>query len=72
MHCNILLQVASYVMAVPKQKWGFPVLAWGKKVHLGFNIVFAVLTLYQPSNTSISMYRGTNKWIFVSKFCDLT
>ncbi|RZB41755.1 Cyclin-J18-like, partial [Glycine soja] len=26
--------VASYVMAVPKQKWGFPVLAWGKKVHL--------------------------------------
>ncbi|KAJ1425809.1 hypothetical protein SESBI_10730 [Sesbania bispinosa] len=25
--------VVSYVMTVPKQKWDFPVLAWGKKVH---------------------------------------
>lgn len=36
---NILLQVTSYVITVPKQKWEFPVLAWGKKVHLGSNIV---------------------------------
>ncbi|XP_027189018.1 cyclin-J18 isoform X2 [Cicer arietinum] len=26
--CHILLQVVSYVMTVPKQKWEFPVLAW--------------------------------------------
>lgn len=37
---NILLQVTSYVITVPKQKWEFPVLAWGKKEHLGSNIVF--------------------------------
>ncbi|CAJ1933005.1 unnamed protein product [Sphenostylis stenocarpa] len=26
--------VTSYVIKVPRQKWEFPVLAWGKKVHL--------------------------------------
>ncbi|KAL5070785.1 hypothetical protein RYX36_021672 [Vicia faba] len=32
--------VVSYLMTVPKQKWEFPVVAWGKKVNLGSNILF--------------------------------
>lgn len=41
--CHILLQVVSYVMTVPKQKWEFPVLAWGKKVNLSSNILLLCL-----------------------------
>jgi len=29
---NILLKVTSYVITVPRQKWEFPLLAWGKKL----------------------------------------
>lgn len=51
---NILLQVVSYVITVPKQKWEFPVLAWGKRVHLGSNtFLLAVLAFYQLCNTTI-------------------
>jgi hypothetical protein len=39
--CELLLQVVSYVMTVPKQKWEFPVLAWGKKLNLVSNVLFS-------------------------------
>lgn len=66
---DILLQVVSYVMTVPKQRWEFPVLAWGKKVNLDSNIVFSGLIFYNLIHTTIwtnFTYRVTDTRILLS------
>lgn len=37
------LQVASYVITVPKQRWEFPVLPWGKILHINIIRFFVFL-----------------------------
>jgi hypothetical protein len=50
--CDLLLQVVSYVMTVPKQKWEFPILAWGKKLNLVSNILFSSLIFNKHIHTT--------------------
>jgi hypothetical protein len=42
------LQVASYVITVPKQRWEFPVLPWGKILHINIiRLFFSCINLDQ-------------------------
>ena len=46
--CLCSLKVTAYVISVPKQKWEFPILPWGKPLEAYFT-----LFMYGPKNTTL-------------------